>query len=355
MNPIKKAPTRAVAVIVTSILLLVLSVLSVDKPKQNETALDNSGSVTKSAQETAHTKKELQNKKQALRTDEGKVDDLQFPLEDNFNIRESRKASPILDHDIVSSYEAFLVAFNSPESLSEDEIQAFFRQLNDSLVSSDQAKEIVAGLYRNIPVDDHVPRLLIAEALMNSNAGRDILKSEAHFQLTEGHEYGHSEAFRILANVDRTNVNYSAVEKAAYHINYDTSEATIINALGYVGDLVENSKDQISPTHLGLVERTLSDAVLRRSDNQTIQTYAAQKLYYITEPSRSAALASEFLAASRNSSLVIETLFAIEQGHVLLDQHLESNLKNVLSRSSVTAQELDVAKQLLPRLVDSQP
>jgi hypothetical protein len=96
-----------------------------------------------------------------------------------------------------------------------------------------------------------------------------------------------------------------------------------------------------------VVVSALKETVLRRSDNLTIQTASAQRLYYTTTPDKSASLANEFLLNSLNSSLIVETIYAIQQGHINMNPELEATLRNTLNRSSVTPLELDLAQQIL--------
>lgn len=258
-----------------------------------------------------------------------------------------REGSPFLEAEVTQLYEQFLTQFNRPESLTEEQIQRFFSRMNDTLIASSEARLAIAEMYRNFPVDDHTSRLLMGEMLMGSNDGRQILADEADFQLQNGVEMAHSEAFRVLANVGRDSVNYKALEKAIYHISSDTSEGTVINALAYVGEIVERNIDTISPMYHDVVVSALKETVLRRSDNLTIQTASAQRLYYTTTPDKSASLANEFLLNSLNSSLIVETIYAIQQGHINMNPELEATLRNTLNRSSVTPLELDLAQQIL--------
>jgi hypothetical protein len=258
-----------------------------------------------------------------------------------------REGSPFLEAEVTQLYEQFLTQFNRPESLTEEQIQRFFSRMNDTLIASSEARLAIAEMYRNFPVDDHTSRLLMGEMLMGSNDGRQILADEADFQLQNGVEMAHSEAFRVLANVGRDSVNYKALEKAIYHISSDTSEGTVINALAYVGEIVERNIDTISPMYHDVVVSALKETVLRRSDNLTIQTASAQRLYYTTTPDKSASLANEFLLNSLNSSLIVETIYAIQQGYINMNPELEATLRNTLNRSSVTPLELDLAQQIL--------
>jgi hypothetical protein len=78
---------------------------------------------------------------------------------------------------------------------------------------------------------------------------------------------------------------------------------------------------------------------------------AGQKLYFIIDPDKSAVLASEFLVNLPSSTLIVEAMYAMDQGHISRGSELQNNLRNVLLRLDVTEQEIGVASLLMPELL----
>jgi len=268
--------------------------------------------------------------------------------EEGFVIEEAEIArSAFEETEVTKVFNEFYQEFDSAKSLTEEEIQLFFSRMRATLDSSPHAREQIAQIYGAIPSDQHVHRGIMQEMLSGSIPGRQIMVEEARQSLENNDTTLAENHFQVLANFTGE-VDYDVLDKALDAIKSDDE---VVGALNYIGLLERDENASIMFSTV--VTSKLKDASQQAAHPMT-RAMALQKLYRLTSPEESAEIAYQHLTTDPTEMSVTETLYAINDSQVVVNDYVWFSLREALTREGVTENEVELAKELFPGLLEQQ-